>query len=47
MMWECHVDEFAEIRYNIIICRYLKNSLLLNFRFFDHVIEGGDGPFEG
>ena len=45
--WNCHVDDSAKGRYNIILRRYLLTELVLNLKFSEHVIEADDGTFEG
>ena len=43
---EFHVDDYAKSSYDVILVRYLLIELGLNFNFYKHIIEGGDGPFE-
>ena len=42
--WNCHVDESAKGKYNMILVRYLLTELLLNIKFSEHVIKADDGP---
>ena len=37
--WNCHVDESAKGKYNMILGRYLLTELLLNIKLSEHVIE--------
>ena len=45
--WNFHVDEYAKVRYDMILGKYLITELGLNLKFSEHVIESGDGPFNG
>ena len=43
--WECHVDDFTEIRHATILGRDIITSLVLSLECSKHVIKGGDGTF--
>ena len=43
--WDFHVNDSAKGRYDIILGRYLLTELVLNLKFFEHIIEAYDGPF--
>ena len=45
--WNCHVEDSAKVRYDMILGRYLLTSLLLNLKLSDHVIETYSGPLKG
>ena len=45
--WVFHADNSAKSRYDMILGRYIFAALGLNLKFSEHVIKGGDGPFEG
>ena len=45
--WNFRVYESAEGRYNMIPGRNLRTSLVLDIKFYDNVIIGGDRTFEG
>ena len=47
MTWECHVDDSAKGRYNMILDRYILAKLVLNIKLFKHSIEAGYGPLKG
>ena len=41
-MWNLHVDDFAKVRYDIILGWYLLTALGLNLKLSDNVIEEDD-----
>lgn len=41
IMWLCHVEDSSEIRYDIILVRYLITTLEINLRVSENFIEGG------
>ena len=45
--WKCHVAKSTNIRYDMILGRYLLTALGLDLKFSENVILGGDGPFKG
>ena len=47
MMWRCNVDDSDKGSYNMILGLDLLTELGLNLKFSEHVIEAGDGPFNG
>ena len=47
VMWNCHVDDSAKGRYDMILGRDLLSELELNLKFSDHAIEADDGTFKG
>ena len=44
--WECHVDDSANGRYDMILEKYLLTELVLNLKFSDYVIKAYDGTFK-
>ena len=46
MTWNCHIDDSAKGRYDMILGRDLLIYLGLNITFYDHIIEADDGPFK-
>ena len=36
--WKCHVDDYAKVRYGMILGRYLLTALVLNMRLSCHRI---------
>ena len=47
MTGECHVDDPAKDRYNIILGRDIFTSFGLHLQFSQHAIKGGDRPSKG
>ena len=45
--WNCHVDDSAKIRYDMILGRDILTALGLNLKFSEHVIKADDGNFNG
>ena len=45
MMRKCHVYEFTNSKYNMIIGRYLLTKLELNLKFSENATIGGEGPY--
>ena len=43
---KCHVYEFTNGRYNMILGRYLLNALGMDLKFSKNVIYGEEGPYE-
>ena len=46
-MWEFHVDESVNGRYDMILGKDLINSLVLDLKLSENVIICGEGPCEG
>ena len=46
LTWVCHVDNSAEIRYDMITGRYLLTALGFNFKNPKNAIKGGNVNFE-
>ena len=44
--WNGHVYEFTKIRYDMILGRGLLTVLGIYLELYNHIIEGGDGPFD-
>ena len=47
MKWNCHVDESAKDRYDMILGQDLLKQLVLNIKLSKHVIKLDNGPFNG
>ena len=47
MTWKCLVDESTNSRYDMILVRYLLNTMVLDLKFTENVIIGGKIPHEG
>ena len=45
--WNCHVDDSAKVRYDMILVSDLWVELGLNLKLSEHVIKADDGPFNG
>ena len=45
--WNCHVDESAKGRYDMILGRDFWTDLILDLKFSEHVIESDDGYLKG
>ena len=43
--WNCHLDDSAKGRYNMILGRDILKKLVLNLKWSEHVIEVDDGTF--
>ena len=43
----CHADESAKGRYDMIIVKYILTALGLNIKFYYHIIESDDETFKG
>ena len=41
--WKCHVKKSTNGRYNMILGRDLLNSLVLDIKFYENAIIGGEG----
>ena len=46
VMWECHMDESAKGRYDMILGRYILTEVVLNLKHSKHAIKSGDGPLK-
>ena len=46
-MWNCHVDEYAKGRYDIILVRHILTYSGLNIKLYDKFIEEAGGYFKG
>ena len=44
--WNCHVDAFSKLRYGMILGRDLLIALVSYFKYYYHVIKGGDVLFK-
>ena len=42
--WKCHVNESTNGRYDMILGRDLLTALVMDLKFSDNVIIGGEGP---
>ena len=45
--WNCHMDDSAKGRYDMILGQDILTELGLNLKFSEHVIKADDGPFNG
>ena len=45
--WIFHVDESTNSVYDMILGRDLLTAVILDLKFSDNVIVGGEGPYEG
>ena len=45
--WNCHLEDSAKGRYDMIFGPYILTELGLNLRFSEHIIEADDGPLKG
>ena len=45
--WECHMDDSAKGRYDMILGQDILTELVLNLKFSEHVIKADDGTFKG
>ena len=45
--WKCRVDNFTNIRYNMILGRDLINALGLDIKFSGNIVIGGKGSYKG
>ena len=46
LLWKCHVDSKNTSSYDMIIGRDLLITLLLDLKFSENIIIGGDEPYE-
>ena len=44
--WNCHLDDSAKERHDLILGRDLLTELGLNLKFSDNIIKASDGPFK-
>ena len=44
--WECHIRESTNSRYDMILGRDLLTALVMDLKFSDNIIIGGEGPYE-
>ena len=47
MSWKFHVDNKTKSMYAIILGRDLLTALGMDLKFFENIIIGGEGPYEG
>ena len=47
VMRKCHVDEYTNSIYDMILGRYLLTALGLDLKFSENTIIVGEGPYEG
>ena len=47
MTWKFHIEKSTNVRYDMILGRDLLTALGLDIKFYDNVIVGGEGPYEG
>ena len=47
VMWNCHTDDSAKVRYDMILGRDLLTELVLNIKLSEHVIEADYQPLKG
>ena len=47
LMCTCHVDNYTEGRYNMILGRYLITTMVLDIKFSDNIIIDRAGTHEG
>ena len=47
MTWKSHVEKPTNGRYDMILGRELLTALGLDLKFYNNVIIGGEGPYEG
>ena len=47
VMWKCHIDEYTTVRYDMILGRDLLTALVLDLKFDENFINGGEGPYKG
>ena len=45
--WKCHVDASTTGRYGMIICRDLLTTLVLDIKFSQNTVIGGELPYKG
>ena len=45
--WNCHVNESAKVRYDMILGVDILTDLILNIILSDHIIEAENGTFKG
>ena len=45
--WNCHVDDSAKVRYDMILGRVLLIEFEFNSKLSDHIIESNSWPFKG
>ena len=47
MTWNCHVDDSAKGRYDMILGRNLLTAFGMNLKLSEHVIKADDGTLKG
>ena len=47
VMWDCHGDEYAKGRYDMILGQDLLSELVLNLKLSEQVIKADNGTFKG
>ena len=47
LTWECHVDNFTDFRFSMILGRYLLTAPGLDLNIFKQVISVGEGTYKG
>ena len=47
LTWKCHVDEYTNVRYDMILGGELLTALVLDLKFSYKVILGVEGPYKG
>ena len=45
--WNFHANDFAKVRYDMILGRYVLTALVINLKLSDRIIEADDGPLKG
>ena len=45
--WKFHLDNQNNSRYDMILVRYLIHALVLDIKFSENIIFGGDVPYQG
>ena len=46
-MWDCHVDDSAKGRYDMIVDRDISTTVVLNLKLCEHIINIDDGALKG
>ena len=45
--WKCHVDEYTNVRYDMILGRYILTALEMYLKLSNNVKNFGEGPYKG